>query len=67
MDNLESALKMVHPNPKKKATKATDYSSDPLTIAEQAEKDLNLYPAKTSHDAAISSNHAYGASDSSMS
>lgn len=58
---------MVHPNFKKMATKATDYNSDPITIAEQAEKDVNSYPAKTGHDAAISSNHAHGASDSSMS
>ena len=58
---------MVHPNPKKKATKATGYNSDPLTITEQAEKDLNSYPAKTGHDAAISSNHAHGASGSGMS
>ncbi|MCJ1301075.1 hypothetical protein MMC08_003874 [Hypocenomyce scalaris] len=37
---------------------------DPLTIAKQAERDLNSHHAKHGHNADISSKHGHGASDS---
>jgi hypothetical protein len=40
---------------------------DPLTIAQQAERDLHSYAAKHGHDADVSSRAGRGASDSSMS
>ncbi|KAI9707995.1 MAG: hypothetical protein M1820_004414 [Bogoriella megaspora] len=43
---------------------SAEYTEDPLTIAKQAEQDLNSHAAKHGHDANLSRQHGKGASDS---
>jgi hypothetical protein len=45
---------------------SNEYTKDPLTLAKEAERDLNSDAAKKGHDGNLSANHGKGASDSSM-
>ncbi|KAF2655431.1 hypothetical protein K491DRAFT_692896 [Lophiostoma macrostomum CBS 122681] len=45
---------------------SSEYTKDPLTIAKEAERDLNSEAAKKGHDANVSARHGKGASDSTL-